>query len=164
MNKTELQTELATLLKRVVDLETKIEEMPDEVVGCMPIIERTDKYTSVNSYFSTQTDTDRGYVNDNLRYENYNYYPADGELCEQVADYLKHTHLFTRKAIEFAQGYKFKTGGLNKYVYYCRHEKNKFSTGVNTYVEHPEVVYMTETQAKKFADWCNEHRKELGYD
>lgn len=154
-------------MKTIEQLEAEIAQLQQDLERLKskpkPIIERTKKYKYITYHFEARSDTDYGYVADNKSHATYNYYPADGELCQRVADYLKRTHLFTRKAIEFAGGYEVNPNGCNYNVAYD-YVLNKFV--VNWFVDrrYPQVIYMSEKNAIKFAEWCNEHKSDLGYE
>lgn len=128
-----------------------------------PIIERTETYNSINSFFETSCDSDDKTTIDDEYFSLYNYYPADGVLCKQVANYLKRTHLFTRKAIEFADGYEFKKRGTNWFVYFCT-THGQFDKACRSMCNNPNTIYLDLESADALADWCNAHKRELGYD
>jgi len=128
-----------------------------------PMIERRNKgkaFYNVGDFFNVRVGPDGDSFSDKV-YKVGNYF-TDENLCQQVADYLKRNFMFMRKAIEFARGYKYTAGNFNYYIWFEVSE-NKYSIATARDSLDPLIIYMTQSQARLFVDWCNENREELAH-
>lgn len=153
-------------MKDLQILEQKVAEMQAEIERLKatpnPLIERAsdgEPYWVVDKDYKCFKSREDGDRFDQDRYDCFNYY-TDENLCKQVADYYKRTALFTRKAIEFSKGYEFKEGENNCYVIF-NHRMGVYAYSAS-YVEESSTIYMKETQAGRFKEWCNENKEALG--
>lgn len=155
------------MMKTIEQLEAEIAQLQQDLERLKskpePIIERQKTYKFINSYFGFGSYVDTDGKEDRACFAAYNYYPDNCELCQRVANYLRKTHLFTRKAIEFADGYEYKPEMRNYFVIFNK-DKDKFESVYDTTTYNPLNTYMFCRDSRNFADWCNEHRKELGYE
>jgi hypothetical protein len=62
-------------------------------------------------------------------------------------------------ALKFADGYEWEEGRPNHYVFrVC----DSFANCRRFHEQEHGVIYMSEENAKRFAKFCNENKKELG--
>ncbi|GEM_PF-6168978 len=79
----------------------------------------------------------------------------------RVSKHLFSNIWFTRKALEFADGYKFREGDENISVAYDHNDKCWIL--VSSYSLEENRVYMTKENGYKFIEWLNKH-KPNGWD
>lgn len=79
----------------------------------------------------------------------------------RVSKHLFSNIWFTRKALEFADGYKFREGDENISVAYDHNDKCWIL--VSSYSLEENRVYMTKENADNFIEWLNKH-KPNGWD
>ena len=148
-------------------LKIKITELQKEVdileAEPQAVIERASKerrYWMVDEELTPVSTFETSYPLDDSRFKSYNYF-TDEKQCEAVAKHIRESFLFMRKAIEFADGH----GGVNGFrvdcVLYIDGEFKNYNTVA---IASPTTIYMSEQNAILFAAWCNEHKKELGYE
>lgn len=166
MNKTELQTELATLLKRVVDLETKIEEMPDEVVGCMPMTKEPDvgqRYYYICEGYSVSSFYWSDDCFDNDCFSIGNCY-ATKETAERELQHKKLQFREYQAAMQSWGGEQidWKNPKQNKYFSFYEHLQEKVSVGTRTTAQTANVNYFyTETRLQTFIDSLTKDEQKL---
>lgn len=78
-----------------------------------------------------------------------------------VGKHLYSNIWFTRKALEFADGYNFAEGSENCYVGYSTHSKEWVATTSRYY--ETSNIYMHPWAAEKFINWLNKYKPE-GWD
>ena len=150
-------------------LKIKIAELQKEVdileADPIAVIERASKdqdYWLLNHCFESEGTEENKDSVDARHYSLYNYF-TDKKQCEAVAKHIRESFLFMRKAIEFADGYEFDNITDNCAVFFDAKRKI-FTIPWYRNPKSPTTIYMSEQNAILFAAWCNEHKKELGYE
>ena len=150
-------------------LKIKIAELQKEVdileADPIAVIERASKdgmYWMLNEELAPTETIDTAHPLDDSRFKSYNYF-TDEKQCKAVAKHIRESFLFMRKAIEFADGYEFEQGWSN---FWCELDGREceFEHEYTSGYQVPTTIYMSEQNAILFAAWCNEHKKELGYE
>ena len=151
---------LEALKIKIAELQKEVEILEAEPVA---VIERASKdgmYWIIGEELVPMKTSDTSHGLDDLRFRLYNYF-TDKKQCKAVAKHIRESLLFMRKAIEFADGYEFVVSGDNCW---CEFEGGEFGHDFTDEYQVPTTVYMSEQNAILFAVWCNEHKKELGYE
>lgn len=141
--------------KKIEELEVKIAELEAELNKPKAMFERAERqfdYTYVDDVFSVRSFTERGTSVDDKAYESTNYYLGT-KLAEKVAKYYRDNNWFIRKAIEFADGYEWVTGGENHFV--IINQQNKYMVE-DANCRNITDVFMSCENAQKFKAWLEE--------
>jgi len=112
-------------------------------------------YWFVNISLEATNRIERGSSMDGWLFNSGNYYTCENQ-AEKVAKHLKDTNMFTRKAIEFADDYKFYDNSTGWSVNFYSDENAYFPFKSLNWCS-PTSVYMSEENAKRFAKWLNEN-------
>tara|TARA_R110000850_G_scaffold95716_1_gene200789 strand:+ start:115 stop:609 length:495 start_codon:yes stop_codon:yes gene_type:complete len=162
MNEQSKQKQIHDLQLKVTQWQKQIEALEAEPREVIHRVIVGGAYYIVDGTFNTVHIKDRGDPYDTIKYASYNYF-ADEKQCEAVAKHIGESFLFTRKAIEFADGYEYEFNAPN-YLCAFAYNANVFIIDHEWTFKNPTTVYMSKENAKLFTDWCNEHKAELGYE
>ena len=154
---TTTKEQLARVEAELAELKLKIEAEEKPVGSMFPALNEGDQYYFLVSRFDVGTDENLGDDLDRARCEVANAF-TDEVQAQACADYLKDRFWFIRKAIEFADGYKFVNNQDNYTIVFDKMFKGWCSSTDSFYPRNG--IYMTKENANKFIDWLNIHKPE----
>jgi hypothetical protein len=131
--------------------------MPDEPKALFKVADIDDDYHAIGDNCRVYPVSFDGESYDKELLELGNHF-TDKEEAVRMAEFIRKNFLYWRMALRFADGYKFKKGEYNYYIY---QDYNELKFSWQSYAEKPDTVYMTEQNAIKLAKFCNEHKEEL---
>lgn len=140
MNKSELK-------KQIEALQAQYDAMPDEAVSLFEVAGYGQEYYSISGIRTVYSTENNETEIDYKLIELGNHFTDKAE-AERVAAFMRKNFLYWRMALRFADGYEFKGGEHNYFVF-----ENKKTAG---------IIYMSQENAERFAEFCNKHREELG--
>jgi hypothetical protein len=132
--------------------------MPDEPKALFKVADIDDDYHAIGDNCRVYPVSFDGESCDKELLELGNHFTDKAE-AERMAAFIRKNFLFWRMALRFTDGYEFKWGEYNYYTY---RNYSGFSYACHLNSKDDEIIYMTEQNAKKFAEFCNEHKEELG--
>ena len=151
---------LEALIIKITELQKEVDILEADPIAVIERASKDQDYWLLNHCFESEGTEENKDSVDARHYSLYNYF-TDEKQCEAVAKHIRESFLFMRKAIEFADGYEFVVSGDNCW---CEFEGGEFGHDFTDEYQVPTTVYMSEQNAILFAVWCNEHKKELGYE
>jgi hypothetical protein len=153
MTKTELKEQIELL-------QAQYDAMPDEPKALFEVAELGDTYYIVNEEFDNYSGFQyRNDLTDKKFIELGNHF-TDKTEAERMAAFIRKNFLYWRMALKFADGYEWK---INRKNYYAIQNDNfkDFEVSWDLTFKKPSTVYMTEQNARKFAEFCNENKEAL---
>jgi len=154
-----IQKQIEQLEQTINKAQSELEDLKQEASKPKPMFERGDngeKYYFVECTLDLEDTKERNQSMDDTLYNVSNYFlEKDKHIAERVAQYYKNNNWFIRKAIEFADGYEWKLGEKNCFIYYC---KGKYHLSRQLDTKNPTEIYMTEQNALKFKAWLEEYK------
>jgi hypothetical protein len=152
MTKTELKEQIELL-------QAQYDAMPDEPKALFEVAEKSEIYCFVDSllgvdcYYNTYDSIDRKSIPLGNHF-------TDKTEAERMAAFIRKNFLYWRMALKFADGYEWK---INRKNYYAIQNDNfkDFEVSWDLTFKKPSTVYMTEQNARKFAEFCNENKEAL---
>ena len=153
---------LAALKIKITELQKEVDILEADPIAVIERASKDQDYWLLNHCFESEGTEENKDSVDARHYSLYNYF-TDEKQCKAVAKHIRESFLFMRKAIEFADGYEFEQGRFN---FWCELDGREceFEHEYTSGYQVPTTIYMSEQNAILFAAWCNEHKKELGYE
>jgi hypothetical protein len=152
MNKQELK-------KQIEKLQAEYEAMPDDPKRLFEVAELGDTYYIVDELFKEYSGLRYGNDSTDERLIKLGNHFTDSAEAERMASFIRKNFPYWRMALRFADGYEWEEGRANHYVLRV---PNSFENCSSFYEQEHGTVYMTKENAKRFADFCNENKEELG--
>ena len=151
MNKLELK-------EYIEALQAQYDAMPDEPVRLFEVSSEHERYNFIDGYLDIDWSTRSLNSGDDDLIKIGNHFTERVE-AERMAAFIRKNFLYWRMALKFADGYEFKSGEDNAYVYKYG---SSIDQGYSRNCKDLGTIYMTKENAKAFADFCNKHEQELG--
>lgn len=143
------------ILKQIEELQKKIDELKAQCEKQEPMFELPvagDFSYYVESDFSVKSFYIEIPASNTYSVNNFHY----KDQAEACAKHFRDTFWFTRKAIEFADGYEFVAGAENYSAGY-KTDKNHWCFAISHSFQSG-CIYMTEESALKFCEWLDKHK------